>query len=109
MSALPFGIYVIVQDLNIPLIVQPQLFALLTLLSWTQCMYYSRKRSRAWCVGVLATTMVCYAAVQVGVVFALRVSYTLRTPRVIVDACETSPRIGAGRPVLKPVFASWGS
>ena len=75
MSALPFGIYVIVQDLNIPLIVQPQLFALLTLLSWTQCMYYSSKRSRAWCVGVLATTMVCYAAVQVGVVFALRVSF----------------------------------
>ncbi|KAH9059075.1 hypothetical protein EDB87DRAFT_1675215 [Lactarius vividus] len=48
MAALPLGIYVIVQDLNVPLIVQPQLFALFTLLSWIQCMYYGRARSRAW-------------------------------------------------------------
>ena len=35
-AALPLGIYVIVQDLNVPLIVQPQLFALFTLCSWAQ-------------------------------------------------------------------------
>ncbi|KAH9030189.1 PQ-loop-domain-containing protein [Lactarius hengduanensis] len=75
MAALPLGIYVIVQDLNVPLIVQPQLFALFTLLSWTQCMYYGRARSRAWCAAVLAATLVLYAALEAGMVFALRPSY----------------------------------
>ena len=67
------------QDLNVPLIVQPQLFALLTLLSWTQCMYYGRARSRNWCVGVLAVTLVVYAALEAGMVFALRVRTCVRT------------------------------
>jgi hypothetical protein len=51
-------------------------------------MYYSRKRSRAWCVGVLATTLVCYAALQVGIVFALRVSFhhPTRVVRKVADA-----------------------
>ena len=75
-AALPLGIYVIVQDLNVPLIVQPQLFALFTLCSWAQCMYYGRrKRSRRWCVGVLGGTLVVYAALEAGIVFALRVRY----------------------------------
>jgi len=37
--ALPLGVYVIVRDLNIPLIVQPQLFGLFLLLSWGQYVY----------------------------------------------------------------------
>ncbi|KAF8268698.1 hypothetical protein EI94DRAFT_1771495 [Lactarius quietus] len=67
-AALPLGIYVIAQDLNIPLIVQPQLFGLFTLLSWAQCMYYGRAHSRKWCAVVLGATLA-------GMVFALRPSY----------------------------------
>lgn len=36
LAALPLGVYAIVQNLNIPLILQPQLFALLSLISWAQ-------------------------------------------------------------------------
>ncbi len=72
-AALPLGIYVIVQDLNVPLIVQPQLFALLTLLSWTQCMYYGRAHSRARCAAVLVGMLVVYSAFEAGIVYALRV------------------------------------
>src|ERR1700722_19714930 len=35
-SAAFFGVYIIVQRLNIPLILQPQLFAALTITSWAQ-------------------------------------------------------------------------
>ncbi|KAI9453020.1 PQ loop repeat-domain-containing protein [Lactarius psammicola] len=73
MAALPLGVYVIVQDLNVPLIIQPQLFALFTLLSWSQCMYYDRARSRAWCAAVLASILVFFAALEAGMVFAVRV------------------------------------
>jgi len=34
------GVYVIVQNLNIPLILQSQFFAALSTISWIQCQYY---------------------------------------------------------------------
>ncbi|KAI9511201.1 hypothetical protein F5148DRAFT_961248, partial [Russula earlei] len=40
-TSLPLGVYIIVQDLNIPLIMQPQLLGFFLLLSWGQCMCYS--------------------------------------------------------------------
>lgn len=36
LSGAPLGVYVIVQDLNIPLIIQPHAFAALSILSWAQ-------------------------------------------------------------------------
>lgn len=74
-AALPLGIYVIAQDLNVPLIVQPQLFGLLSLLSWGQCMYYGepQRRSRTWCALVLGGTLTIWGALEAAVVLALRV------------------------------------
>ena len=73
MAALPLGVYVIVQDLNVPLIVQPQLFGLFSLLSWGQCMYYGAARSRLWCAIVLGSTLAVWGALEAAFVFALRV------------------------------------
>lgn len=41
-SAVPFGVYAIVQKFNIPLIVQPQCFCLMCGVSWAQCLVYGR-------------------------------------------------------------------
>jgi len=41
-SGVPFGVYAIVQNFNIPIQIQPQCFCLLCLVSWGQCKYYSR-------------------------------------------------------------------
>ena len=115
-AALPLGIYVIVQDLNVPLIVQPQLFALFTLCSWAQCMYYGRrKRSRRWCAGVLGVTLVVYAALEAGIVFALRVRYASSPsflplsspPLTILGTC--SRLIDAVYRRLKPAYGSSAS
>lgn len=73
-SALPLGVYVIAQDLNVPLIVQPQFFGLFALLSWCQCLYYSTARSRKWCIAVLCGTLVLWGGLEAALVFALRVS-----------------------------------
>ena len=72
-AALPLGVYVIVQDLNVPLIVQPQVFGFLSLLSWGQCMYYDAGRSRAWCTVVLGSMLAVWGALEAALVFALRV------------------------------------
>ncbi|KAF9480510.1 hypothetical protein BDN70DRAFT_773930, partial [Pholiota conissans] len=47
------GIYVILQRLNIPLMIQPQLFGFLSFVCWGQCQYYGLKRSRK--VAILMT------------------------------------------------------
>jgi len=64
-AALPLSSYVIAQDLNAPLIVQLQLFDLLSLLSWGRCMHCgAAARSRAWGVVVLGATLVLWGALD---------------------------------------------
>jgi uncharacterized protein with PQ loop repeat len=41
-SGVPFGVYAIAQQFNIPLIVQPQCFCVLCGVGWAQCLIYSR-------------------------------------------------------------------
>jgi hypothetical protein len=62
----------------VPLIVQPQLFGLFSLLSWGQCLYYrdrdgAARRSRARCAVVLGCTLALWGALEAALVFALRV------------------------------------
>jgi len=42
LCGVPFGVYAIVQNFNIPIQIQPQCFCALCLLSWAQCLRYGR-------------------------------------------------------------------
>ncbi|KAF2114271.1 PQ loop repeat protein [Lophiotrema nucula] len=78
-SGVPFGIYAIVQNFNIPLQVQPQCFCFLCGVSWAQCLVYGRKW-RAWTVTLLySCILLVYAALQAGLVFAIRPAYARGT------------------------------
>ncbi|KAF5373268.1 hypothetical protein D9615_007478 [Tricholomella constricta] len=72
LSGLFLGVYAIVQDLNIPLIIQPQLFAFLTLFSWGQCLYYDIGKSRLAACLMTGSVMLTIGALEVGMVFAIR-------------------------------------
>lgn len=41
-SSMPFAVYAIVQNFNVPLWVQPQCFGLLCMVSWGQVQVYSK-------------------------------------------------------------------
>ncbi len=41
-SAVPFGVYAIVQNFNIPIQIQPQIFCALSLTSWAQILIYNK-------------------------------------------------------------------
>jgi hypothetical protein len=41
-GGLPFGVYAVVQNFNIPLQVQPQIFMALCLIAWAQILLYHR-------------------------------------------------------------------
>ncbi|KAI0820301.1 PQ loop repeat-domain-containing protein [Trametes gibbosa] len=69
------GTYSVVQNLNIPLIVQPQLFAILSFVSWAQCQYYGRKRSKTTAIAMYITAVTIFAGFEVGMIFAIFPSF----------------------------------
>ncbi|KIM22827.1 hypothetical protein M408DRAFT_78446 [Serendipita vermifera MAFF 305830] len=66
------GVYTIVRNINIPLIVQPQVFGALAALSWVQTLYYDPKRSLWVCSLIFLTFVVVFAAFEAGMVYATR-------------------------------------
>jgi len=67
----PFGVYAIVQNFNVPLQVQPQCFCAMCLVSWAQCLVYSRKW-RVWTATLLAGSIgVGFAGIEVLLVLTL--------------------------------------
>ncbi|KAJ7024833.1 PQ loop repeat-domain-containing protein [Mycena alexandri] len=74
-----FGAYAILLNLNIPLILQPQLFGFLSLVSWGQCQYYDAKRSRAAAAVMAVGVMLAVGGFEVAMVFALRPAHDAGT------------------------------
>jgi len=69
-----FGVYAVVQNLNIPLIIQPQLFGLLCLISWGQCHYYSSTRPKYVSFIIAVAVIAALGGFEVGMVFAIKPS-----------------------------------
>ncbi|CAK7203779.1 hypothetical protein SEUCBS139899_006526 [Sporothrix eucalyptigena] len=71
----PFGAYAIIQNFNIPIQVQPQVFMSLCMIAWVQILVYGNK----WPVKKAAVTgvvMAClFAGVEAALVFGLRPIY----------------------------------
>jgi len=72
LSAIFLGVYNIVQDINIPLIVQPQVFGFLAAFCWTQCLFYDSKKSLHLCIFLLVIYSSVAAGFETGMTFLLR-------------------------------------
>ncbi|KAJ4471496.1 PQ loop repeat-domain-containing protein [Lentinula aciculospora] len=75
-SGVFLGTYSIVKNLNIPLIVQPQLFSLLTMASWAQCQYYGRRRSFNMTLLLFLCGCAILGGFEVGTVYAVQPSFS---------------------------------
>ncbi|KAI0369137.1 hypothetical protein BV20DRAFT_1036659 [Pilatotrama ljubarskyi] len=71
------GTYTVVQNLNIPLILQPQLFGVLCLVSWAQCQYYGRKRTKAAAIAMFLLAIAIFAGFEVGMIYAITETWRL--------------------------------
>ncbi|KAF2236006.1 hypothetical protein EV356DRAFT_93270 [Viridothelium virens] len=76
-AGVPFGVYNIVQEFNIPLQIQPQILLCLCLICWGQTLFYHNKYSvrKASCVTILMVA--AFAASEVLLIFLIRPPYKL--------------------------------
>ncbi|KAI1749802.1 PQ loop repeat-domain-containing protein [Xylaria castorea] len=105
-SGVPTGIYAIVQNFNIPLQVQPQIFMFLCLVNWGQILLYSHKWP-LWKVLVVTTgTAAVFAGVEAALIFTLRPVYGAgnETP-VIVIGVVAATLLATG--LLPPYGEAW--
>ncbi|KAH8147687.1 uncharacterized protein LAJ45_08151 [Morchella importuna] len=105
-SGVPFGTYAIVQNLNIPIQVQAQVFASLSLISWAQCLCYAHGW-RAWTASLLALgTGIVYGGAEAGLILTLKPLYEkgIEWPMLIVGVIA-SILLAAG--LVPPYFEIW--
>jgi len=72
LAALPLGVYNVAQNINIPLMVQPQLFGLLACTCWVQCFYYDQHFSKTRTLSIFFGFLILFGALEVGFVYAVR-------------------------------------
>ncbi|KAI8945556.1 PQ loop repeat-domain-containing protein [Xylaria longipes] len=105
-SGVPFGIYAIVQNFNIPIQVQPQVFMFLCLVNWGQILLYSHKWPLWKVLGVTTGTAAVFAGIEAALILTLRPVYKAgnETP-VIVIGVVAAILLAAG--LLPPYGEAW--
>uniref|UniRef100_A0A8H7XS35 PQ-loop-domain-containing protein n=1 Tax=Psilocybe cubensis TaxID=181762 RepID=A0A8H7XS35_PSICU len=74
-SAVFQGVYALLQKLNIPLEVQPQIFVFLSFLSWGQCQYYGSQRSLRASVILTTIIIIFFGILELTIVLVVRPSH----------------------------------
>ncbi|KAI1424903.1 PQ loop repeat-domain-containing protein [Xylaria sp. FL1777] len=105
-SGVPFGIYAVVQNFNIPIQVQPQVFMLLCLINWGQILRYTHKWSPWKVLIVTIGTASLFAGVETALILTIRPIYRAgnETP-VIVIGVVAAILLAAG--LLPPYGEAW--
>ncbi|OJD11047.1 hypothetical protein AJ78_08105 [Emergomyces pasteurianus Ep9510] len=76
LCAVPFGVYMILQQVNIPIQIQPQMFGSLCTICWAQILYYNHGYSlrKAISAGVLAAAF--FGGCEALFILTLRIPYS---------------------------------
>ncbi|KAI0466221.1 PQ loop repeat-domain-containing protein [Xylaria cf. heliscus] len=105
-SGVPFGIYAVVQNFNIPIQVQPQIFMFLCLVNWGQILLYSHKWHLWKALAVATGTAAIFAGVEAALILTLQPIYKAgnETPVVVVGVVAAI-LLAAG--LLPPYGEAW--
>ncbi|KAI0389609.1 PQ-loop-domain-containing protein [Xylariaceae sp. FL0594] len=106
LCGVPFGIYAVVQNFNIPIQVQPQVFMALCLVNWGQILLYTRKWPLWKVLAVTAGTAGIFAGIEAALILTVRPVYDAgnETP-VIVIGVVAAVLLAAG--LLPPYGEAW--
>lgn len=72
-GAVPMGAYLILQKVNIPLQIQPQIFGFFSLVSWGQVLYYNHNYSQAKAISLVIGTAALFGGLEALLILTLRV------------------------------------
>ncbi|KAI0399076.1 PQ loop repeat-domain-containing protein [Xylaria palmicola] len=106
LCGVPFGIYAVVQNFNIPIQIQPQIFMFLCLVNWGQILLYSHKWPLWKVMAGTTATAAIFAGVEAALILTLRPVYRAgnETP-VIVVGVVAAVLLAAG--LLPPYGEAW--
>ncbi|KAH8433083.1 PQ-loop repeat-containing protein [Aspergillus melleus] len=104
--AVPMGAYLVLQQVNLPLQIQPQIFGVFSLVSWGQILYYSHEFTRAKAVSLVVGLTVLFGVIEMLLVLILRIPYRqgITWPNILVGIAATI-LLAAG--LLPPYFELW--
>ncbi|MCJ1463943.1 hypothetical protein MMC07_002553 [Pseudocyphellaria aurata] len=87
-SAVPFGVYAVVQNFNLPIQIQSQVFGTLSLVTWAQILMYSHKWPTWKAIGLATGLFTIFAGVEVLLIFTLRGPYVrgVEWPMILVGS-----------------------
>ncbi|KAJ6165728.1 hypothetical protein N7485_008972, partial [Penicillium canescens] len=104
--SVPMGAYLILQQVNIPLQIQPQIFGFFSLVSWGQILYYNHDYSKTRAVLVCSGMIVLFGGLEALLILTLRIPYNngVTWPDIVVGVVATL-FLSAG--LLPPYFELW--
>ncbi|MCJ1437019.1 hypothetical protein MMC27_006403 [Xylographa pallens] len=104
--AVPFGVYSVVQNFNIPIQIQPQVFGTLALVTWAQILIYENKW-KTWKATALVTgVFVLCGAIEAVLIVTLKGPYDrgVAWPMLVIGIIAAI-LVGAG--ILPPYWELW--
>ncbi|KDE07404.1 hypothetical protein MVLG_02271 [Microbotryum lychnidis-dioicae p1A1 Lamole] len=66
------GAYVLIENLSIPLLIQPQLFCFFAAVAYAQCLYYDQNRTATFATTVCVVCCSLAGGLEAGLIFAAR-------------------------------------
>ncbi|OJJ48310.1 hypothetical protein ASPZODRAFT_23961 [Penicilliopsis zonata CBS 506.65] len=106
LCAVPMGAYLILQEVNIPLQIQPQIFSTLALIGWGQVLYYNHNYTAMKATLCAVGTGLLFGGAEALLILTLRIPYNkgIRWPDTVVGVFAAI-FLGAG--LLPPYFEMW--
>ncbi|MCJ1298464.1 hypothetical protein MMC08_001254 [Hypocenomyce scalaris] len=106
LCAVPFGVYAVVQNFNVPVQIQPQIFCVLCLVSWCQILVYNHQW-KPWKASLLAASIGgAYGGVEALLILTLRGPYDRGVSwPIILIGIIAAILLAAG--LLPPYFEIW--
>ncbi|KAF6239776.1 hypothetical protein HO173_002322 [Letharia columbiana] len=105
-AAVPFGVYAIVQNFNMPIQIQPQVFCALALVSWGQVLIYNNKWTTRKASVVGTVVGVAFGGIEALLILTLRPLYDRQVAwPIMFVGIVAAILLAAG--LLPPYFELW--
>ncbi|MCJ1286139.1 hypothetical protein MMC26_005483 [Xylographa opegraphella] len=104
--AVPFGVYSVVQNFNIPIQIQPQVFGTLSLVTWAQILIYEHKWKTWKATALVTAVFVLCGAIEAVLIVTLKGPYDrgVEWPMLLVGIIA-AVLVGSG--ILPPYWELW--